>query len=117
METKARDKKKRAMQRVKELKGFYVHGAVFCIVNTFISVNKIIRNMGNGESFSEAFWDLGTFFIWIFWGIGLAFHATKVFGYGPFFNKEWEKRQIEKYMQEDAAEAQRFKRIGRDYGK
>ncbi|TQO36079.1 2TM domain-containing protein [Arenibacter algicola] len=35
------------------------------------------------------------------WGIGLVFHAVKVFGLNPFFGKNWEERKIKEYMQED----------------
>ena len=35
------------------------------------------------------------------WGIGVAFHAVKVFGLNPFFGKNWEERKIKEYMQED----------------
>jgi hypothetical protein len=35
------------------------------------------------------------------WGIGLVFHAIKVFGLSPFFGKNWEERKIKEYMEED----------------
>ncbi len=111
METSHIDKKTRAKQRVEELKGFYWHLAVYLIVNSFITISKIIRNTFNGESFGEAFWDFGTFAVWFFWGIGLAFHAVKVFNINPFFGKDWEKRQIQKYMDESREEAEKYKRI------
>ena len=38
------------------------------------------------------------------WGIGLVFHAVKVFGLNPFFGKNWEERKIKEYMQEDESE-------------
>lgn len=70
-----------AKKRVKKLKGFYIHFAVYIVVNTFISANIIISNIyENGETFNEAFWNFGTFAVWIFWGIGLAIHAFNVFG-------------------------------------
>jgi len=94
------EKKERAKKRVEELKGFYWHLIIYIAVNTFISVNKVIRNLDNGETFNEAFFDLGTFFIWGAWGIGLLYHALKVYGI-RIFGKEWEERQIRKYMKED----------------
>ncbi len=97
----------RARKRVEELKGFYVHLTVYVVVNTFITTSKIIRNLENGESFNEAFFDLGTFFVWGAWGIGLGFHAAKVFGYS-LFSKDWEQRQIQKYVEEDEREADKF---------
>jgi len=109
MDTKYLDKQIKAKKRVEDLKGFYGHLVAYLGVNLFISISKIIRNMGNGETFGEAFWDLGNFAVWLLWGIGLAFHAMKVFAYNPFFSKEWEERQIQKYMEEDKREANKYK--------
>ena len=95
------DRAAEAKKRVEELKGFYVHLIVYLMANTFISVGKITRNMYNGESFSEAFWDMGTFLVWIFWGIGLAYHAMQTFQYNPFFGKGWEERKIKEFMNEE----------------
>jgi len=92
----------RAKKRVKELKGFYIHLAVYILINSFISVNKFIRNIyENDETFNEAFWDFGTFAVWLFWGIGLAIHGFNVFGLPFLFGKDWEERKIKKYMEED----------------
>lgn len=108
METNNSSKQARAKKRVEDLKGFYGHLAAYVFVNTFISTFKIIGNLGNGESFMQAFWDLGTFFVWIAWGIGLGFHAAKVFGFS-FFSKDWEERQIKKFIEEDKKEAEKYK--------
>tara|TARA_R110000787_G_scaffold149049_1_gene263036 strand:- start:46 stop:384 length:339 start_codon:yes stop_codon:yes gene_type:complete len=103
------NKLKRAKKHVAELKGFYVHLVVYLAVNVFITTAKIVRNLGNGESFMEAFWDFGTFAVWLFWGIGLLFHGLKVFSYNPFFNKDWEDRQIRRYMEKEKREAEKYK--------
>ena len=87
-----------AKKRVDELKKFYVHLIVFIIINTFISSRKIIKNIDNGETFSEAFFDFTTFSFWFFWGIGLVFHAFKVFGVNGFLGKEWEARKIKEEL-------------------
>ncbi len=92
----------RAKKRVKELKGFYIHLAIYLVINSFISVNIIISNIyENGESFYEAFWHFGTFAVWLFWGIGLAIHGFTVFGLPFLFGKDWEERKIKKYMEDD----------------
>ncbi|WP_422079593.1 2TM domain-containing protein [Ulvibacterium sp.] len=109
MDTKYLDKKLKAKKRVEDLKGFYWHFASYVGVNLFISTLKVVRDMGDGETFVEAFWNFGTFAVWLFWGIGLAFHAMKVFSYNPFFSKEWEERQIQKYMEEDKREAEKYR--------
>jgi len=102
-----RSKMRRARKRVEDLKGFYWHLASYLFVNLIISTFKIIRNLGNGETFGEAFWDFGTFAIWFFWGIGLFFHGVKVFGTIPILGRGWEERQIQKYIEQEKREAEK----------
>lgn len=108
--TNQKEKKIRAKEKLDRLKGYYSHLIAYIGVNTMITVVKIVRNLDNGETLGEAIWDFGTFAIWIFWGIGLFFHTAKVFSFNPFFNKEWEERQIEKYIEEERTEAEKFKK-------
>ncbi|NNE02455.1 MAG: 2TM domain-containing protein [Eudoraea sp.] len=99
------DKLKRAKKQVEEMKGFYIHLAIYIIINGFIIVNILVRSLSDGDQF----WALPTFFTPFFWGIGLAFHASKVFGYNPFFGKKWEERQIKKYIEKDEQESAKYK--------
>lgn len=99
------DKLKRAKKQVEEMKGFYIHLAIYIIINSFIIINILIRSLSDGDRF----WALHTFFTPFFWGIGLAFHASKVFGFNPFFGKKWEERQIKKYIEKDEQEAAKYK--------
>ena len=108
METIRNDKRTRAKNRVAQLKGFYIHVLVYVLVNLFVIIATVIGRMNAGESFNEAFFNFGTFATAVFWGVGLAFHAAKTFGYSPFFSKDWEERQIKKYMEEDRREAKEF---------
>ncbi|WP_291865194.1 2TM domain-containing protein [Maribacter sp.] len=108
-EESQREKLRKAKKRVADLKGYYGHLTAYLAVNTFISVSKIIGNINNGESFSEAFFDFGTFAIWVFWGIGLFFHTIKVFSLNPFFGRDWEEKQIQKFMEEDKRESEKFR--------
>lgn len=94
----------RAKKRVANIKGFYGHLAAYCIVNTFISSNKLIRNMNNGESFSDAFFDFGTFALWLFWGIGVFFHFYDVLGKEYLFSKAWEERKINEFIEKEKAQ-------------
>ena len=112
METKEMKNKKylQAKKRVDELKGFYWHLAIYLIVNIFITINKVLRNYYNGETLSEAFWDFGTFAVWIFWGIGVVFHAFNVFGYPLILGKNWEERKIKKIMEEDENQFKKLKK-------
>ena len=105
MEDGYNERHKRAKKRVEEIKGFYIHLFVYMAVNVFILVAIYSSVSGNWSNF----WDLGHFFTPIFWGIGLAFHATKVFALNPFFSKDWEERQIQKYIDEDKKNAEKFK--------
>ena len=99
----------RAKKRVKKLKGFYIHFAVYIVVNTFISANIIISNIyENGETFNEVFWDLDTFAVWAFWGIGLAIHGFKVLGLPFLFGKNWEERKMKEFMEKDTNQFNKF---------
>lgn len=109
METNTISKRARAQERLKELKGFYTHLAVYLAVNTFITIVSVSGHMSSGDAFYDAFFNFGTFSVWFFWGIGLAGHAVKVFSFNPFFGKDWEKRQIEKYMDEERTEVEKYK--------
>ena len=104
METE-KEKLKRAKKRVDQIKGFYVHLAVYIVVNLIIVGSFMIRNGFGGEPVD--FW--GAFSTPVFWGIGLAFHGLHVFGIHGIFGPQWEERQIRKYMEEDRREAEKFK--------
>lgn len=109
MENGESKKFKKAQKRVEELKAFYGHLAVYLFINTFITLSKVVVNMNNGETLGESLWDFGTFAVWFFWGIGLMFHALKVFSFNPLFGRNWEKKQIKKYMEEDEKEAKKYR--------
>ena len=75
-----------AKKRVKRLKGFYIHLAVYILVNIFIIANnmKETHDITNIENYWTA----------IFWGIGLAGHASSVFLPNFIFGRDWEQRKI-----------------------
>jgi len=98
---KETEKYLRAQKRVENIKGFYVHLLVYICVNLFISIKKISRNLDNGETFNEAFFDFGTFIVWIIWGIGLALNAYHVFVKDGILLSRWEERKIREYMEQD----------------
>lgn len=90
-----------AKKRVEKIKGFYIHLAVYIIVNIFISAIIIygLTNDSDGAyGFQGAITHFGTYSTWLFWGIGLFFHWLGVFGTNMFFGKDWEKKKIEEYM-------------------
>ena len=84
----------KAKKRVEELKGFYIHLAVWCIVIGGLFAIDAIQ--GGGWWF---FWPaLG-------WGIGLTIHAGTLLLSGNRMAR-WEDRKIEKYL-ERAADQER----------
>jgi len=90
-------KLRRARKRVEELKGFQSHLSIYLIVNTSITIYKVIKStMG-----LEEFLDFGLFAVWFFWGLGLLYHASEVYSFNPFFGKGWEERKIKEFMNED----------------
>ena len=102
--TDQNERYKYAKERVKRLKGFYWHLAIFIIINSYILVNIYISSSYNNEEF----WNWATFTTLFFWGIGMARHAWKVFGIQFFFSKRWEEEQIEKYIKEEEFERQKW---------
>lgn len=80
----------RAKKKVEDLKGFYIHFAIYCImVPVFVYLNYISTDFP---------WAL---FPILGWGWGVLGHAAEVFGWNPFFNKKWEARKIEELMEDD----------------
>ncbi len=86
----------RAKKRVDKIKGFYWHLFWYVVVNIFL-LSMIYARLGK----SETIWQYRHFSTAFFWGIGLLFHFLGTFGTNVLFGKEWEKKQIEKYMDKD----------------
>ena len=104
------DKYLKAKKKVESIKGFYWHLSIFFIVNSFITVFKISRNIGNGESLSDSSFDIGMFFTWIPWGIGLLIHGLVVFDvFSILLGKNWEDRKIKELMEKESKEIKDLK--------
>lgn len=85
----------RARRRVQELKGFYLHAAIYVIVN----VGLIFVYAFSGAS---GFWP-----IWpiLGWGVGLLAHALATFRLVPtLFSKDWEERKVQQYVEKEKKE-------------
>ncbi len=39
--------------------------------------------------------------LWFWWGIGLAIHGFKTFGYDIFFGKNWEEKKVQELMDKE----------------
>jgi hypothetical protein len=78
-----------ARQRVEARVGFFGHLAVFAVVNIVFLIVA------------------GADWLWVtlFWGIGLALHAWRVFFSGSEKLADWKERQIQKELGRVAAEA------------
>lgn len=83
-----------AQNRVKIIKGFYVHLTVYVIVNSIL-IFQIHSNSGND------FWRWESFSSILFWGVGIVAHGANVFGSHLFFGKNWEERKIKEIMEKD----------------
>jgi hypothetical protein len=82
---------RRAKARVEQLRDFYIHAAVYVVVNLFLIAINLIVSPG-------VLW-----FYWALlgWGIGLAAHAITVFGVTGRWSRDWEERKIRELMDEE----------------
>lgn len=81
----------RARSHVEELKGFYYSLISYILVIPFL----IFVNYKTSWGF-QWFW-----FPMFGWGLGLAIHAFRVFVNNGAFGRNWEKRKIEEFMQQE----------------
>ena len=87
---------KRAVKKVKALKGFYGHLTVYLIINLFLLYIYTWE-----EGLVKRLQDLSNYFTAFFWGIGLLAHAAGVFMPNIIFGREWEERKIKELMEKD----------------
>ncbi|MDR5589996.1 2TM domain-containing protein [Christiangramia sp. SM2212] len=87
---------KAAQKRVKDIKGFYVHLAVYIFINAGIFI-LTTQDVG----FMSGLNDISNYSTLFFWGIGLFAHWASVFGPNFLFGKKWEERKIKELMDQD----------------
>ena len=90
-----RDRYERARRRVREIRAFYVHLAVFVAVN--IVLHGI--NLVTAPKVYWAVWPL------LGWGIGVLAHGLTTYRWVPFVGQEWEERKIRELMDKDRRDA------------
>lgn len=73
-----------AKERVEQKLGFYIHLAVFVLVNALLTVIDLMSSPGQ----LWFFWPLGG------WGIGLVLHAVKVFSNVSGFKQRMIEREL-----------------------
>ena len=81
----------RARKHVEEVKEFYYSLISYVIIIPFLAFINY-----------WTFWEYQWFWWPMFgWGIGLLFHAYKVYVNDGMFGRNWERRKIEEFMRED----------------
>ncbi len=81
----------RARKRVDELKEFYYSIISYCIIIPFLA----FVNYWTSWHYQWFWWPM------LGWGIGICFHAYKVFVNDGVFGSGWERRKIEQYMKDE----------------
>ncbi|NNT72656.1 2TM domain-containing protein [Flavobacterium sp. IMCC34852] len=83
-----------AVKRVKRIKGFYSHAAVYVVIN-------IILLIVNTQNSTEGFFHWKNFVTAMFWGIGLVAHGFSVFVPTMILGKNWEDKKIKELMEKE----------------
>lgn len=81
----------RAKKKVDEIKGFYGNLASYILVNIVL----LVINLTTSPEYLWFFWPL------LGWGIGVVFHAMKVFNYMPFLGSDWEEKKIREFLEKE----------------
>ncbi len=124
METKKdyTEKLARAQKRVDAIKKFHRHLKVYIIINLLL----LFVNYRAFDFLTDKGVQDPGFFYWfqwniistpVLWGIGLLVHAVYVFKFGarplkelkPEFLKDWEERQIRKYIDKEKSDSEKYK--------
>ncbi len=79
---------KRAKKRVGELRGFYEHLIAYVVVNIMLVIINLVTS-------PDTLW---FYWVTIFWGIGVIWHAISVFGKR---GKNWEEKKIKEIMEKE----------------
>lgn len=89
---KKNNKYLKAKQQVADIKKLYSSIMFYIIfISALAALNYYINQWRN------------PWFLWaaLGWGIGIFFQALKVYGWPNFLGKNWEDRQIKKYMEKE----------------
>jgi hypothetical protein len=81
----------RAKQQVEDIRRFYKHLAVYITINVFLFALNFLTGPGT----------LWFFWVTVFWGIGLVFHAFEVFGGNRVLGRGWEEKKIREIMERE----------------
>ena len=81
---------KRAHERMEQIKGFYIHLAIFILVIAILAIVDF--------SVGEGWW---VQWVILGWGAGVLCHAILIFGKAPTLFSSWEKRKIKELMDKE----------------
>jgi hypothetical protein len=82
---------KRAKKRVGELRGFYEHLIAYVVVNIMLIIINLVTS-------PDTLW---FYWVTVFWGIGVIWHAISVFGKRSKLGKNWEDKKIKEIMEKE----------------
>ena len=84
------DKKyRKALEKVRRMRGFYIHLVTYILINTML----FLLNIMTSPNVLWFYWPL------LGWGIGIAMHAFYVFGFGRWFGSDWKEKKIKEIME------------------
>jgi hypothetical protein len=86
----------KAKKKVKDIKDFYIHLAVFLIVLTIIILINVVT-FATGRS-DQGGWNLWFLFPFGFWGLAVLMHGLRTFVLGR--ESSWEKRKIKEVIKD-----------------
>lgn len=88
----------KARKQVQEIKGFYSHLLAYILVMCVL----IYINLRFSPEYLWFLWSM------MGWGIGLFFHAVKVFSWFPFLGKDWEQKKLQQFMDEEKNKSKKY---------
>lgn len=80
---------KEARKKVRRLRNFYSHVAMYVVVSTFLTFVNWFSSPGH-------WW---VKWVWIGWGIGVFFNGLGLYKRNIIFSDEWEERKIKEEME------------------
>ncbi|WP_298392578.1 2TM domain-containing protein [Flavobacterium sp.] len=92
------EKYQKAKKQVEEIKGFYSHLAFYVAFNLVI----VFINLKYSPNTLWFFWTTFS------WGIGVFFHAVKVFNWIPLLGKDWEQKKLQQFMDEERNKSNKY---------
>lgn len=81
----------RARAQARRLTGFYASLITYVVVNILLVVVNLVVSPGT----------LWFYWVTIFWGVGLAFHAFDVFVMHNRLNEDWEERKTREIIEQE----------------